>query len=194
MMEYGDRVQRPMVTNGMIWERTDGEENSFESIFHRHYQRIYGLLFRLTGSAAEADDLAQEVFLRLYNRPLAPEREHNLAAWLVRVALNLGYNALRSRRRRTGYETAAGRQTWVEDSPGDPVEEVARIEQQDRVRQTLAALPERQAQLLLLRHSGFSYPEIAAALGVAPGSIGSLLTRAERAFEAQWERVGGPGR
>jgi RNA polymerase sigma-70 factor (ECF subfamily) len=50
----------------------------------------------------------------------------------------------------------------------------------------LRELPARDAQLLILRHSGFAYKEIAAALGVAPGSIGTLLARAEAAFERQW--------
>ena len=65
---------------------------------------------------------------------------------------------------------------------------VIRLEEQAAIRQALVEVPERQRECLLLRHSGYSYAEIAATLGIAVGSVGVLLARAERAFRAQYRR------
>jgi RNA polymerase sigma-70 factor (ECF subfamily) len=113
----------------------------------------------------------------------APQRWDNLGGWLYRVAVRLGYNALRSARRRAQYEIAAGRDALDRDAPPDPAAAAEQAEERARVRAALKRMPERSAQLLILRHSGLSYQEVAAALGLAPGSVGTLLARAEAEFE-----------
>lgn len=156
-------------------------DGSFEEAFAQHYARVYGVLVRLVGDRAEAEDLAVETFWRLWQR--APSRNANLGGWLYRVALRLGYNALRAARRRTHYEETAGRHALEETAPPDPAQAAEQAEERKRVRAVLAQLPPREAQLLILRHSGLSYQEIAAALRLAPGSVGTLLARAEDQFE-----------
>lgn len=164
-----------------------GEESGFEALFLAHYAALYRLLFRIVGTREEAEDLAQEAFLRLSRQRFTPDREHNVRGWLFRVASNLAFNALRSRRRaQTRSETAFGQTDGAGEA--DPVSAAVRDDERVAVRRTLAALPERQAQLLLLRHAGLSYREIAEALGLAPTSIGASLARAEAAFEAAWRR------
>jgi RNA polymerase sigma-70 factor (ECF subfamily) len=166
------------------------DEATFDALFLTHYQPIFRLLYRIAGTREEAEDLAQETFLRLHRSPelwkglqLEP-RGHNVRAWLYRVATNLAYNALRSQQRRTRREDVVIGQTLSAGrSEPDPVEAVEREDERAAVRRTLAALPERQAQLLLMRHSGLSYRELAEALGIAPGSVGTSLVRAEAAFE-----------
>jgi RNA polymerase sigma-70 factor, ECF subfamily len=158
----------------------------YESAFHTYWPRIHALLFRLTGDSDQAEDLALEVFLRLHRQPHLLGPDQNLAAWLHRVAANLGYNALRAVRRRQKYETEAG-QFDLEDSPTlDPAREVERTAERNRVRLTLAAMKPRDAQLLLLRHSGLSYTELAATLQLNPVSVGKLLSRAEKEFEKRY--------
>jgi RNA polymerase sigma-70 factor (ECF subfamily) len=159
-------------------------EAAFEAAFSEHYQRVYGVLFRLVGDRAEAEDLTVETFWRLWQR--APRQADNLAGWLYRVALRLGYNALRAGRRRLKYEIDGGLRALEASPPPDPAEAVESAEERARVRAALRRLPPREAQLLLLRHAGLSYKEVAAALGLAPGSIGSLLSRAEAAFEREY--------
>jgi RNA polymerase sigma-70 factor (ECF subfamily) len=102
-----------------------------------------------------------------------------------RVALNRGYNALRGQRR------AQQRIARLAEPPAqiDPQAELARAEDRALVRAAIAELPERQGQLLLLRYAGLSYGEIAGALDLAPASVGTLLARAERAFEATYVRL-----
>lgn len=164
-----------------------GPDDAFERVFLAMWPRIHATLTRLVGDADEAEDLALEAFWRLYRRP-PRDRESGVGGWLYRVAMNLGLNALRARRRRQGYETLGG-QAWIDESTADSAEVVAADRARaTRVRATLAALPERDGQVLMLRHAGHSYHQIAEALKVAPGSIGTLLARAEAAFEAQWHR------
>lgn len=161
---------------------------SFDALFLEHYDQVYGVLIRLLGNREEAEDLTQETFLRLYRSHLPAEQSHNLSGWLYRVATRLGYNALRARRRRLQHEQALA-QTALAEQAGDPTDlaDVAALsEERQRVRSVLAELPERQAQLLLLRHLGLSYKELAAVLDVAPSSVGTLLARAEQAFEARY--------
>ena len=163
------------------------EETSFEAAFLEHYPRVYGVLFRLVGDRAEAEDLTLETFWKLWRQP--PARAESLGGWLYRVAVRLGYNALRAARRRRRYEESAGRDALVFDAPLDPAHAAERRAQRDRVRAVLSQMPPREAQLLILRHAGLAYKDIAAVLEMAPGSVGALLARAEKKFEQLY----GPG-
>jgi RNA polymerase sigma factor (sigma-70 family) len=171
-------------------------ERDFDELFKSHYEGVYRLLYRIVGTREEAEDLAQETFLRLHNsrhlwdrRHLTDDRQHNIRGWLYRVASNLAYNALRDegRRRRRQEETA--RQTIVIARGEDnPAELAIRTDDRQAVRRALAALSQQQAQILLLRYAGLSYRELAQVLGVAVGSVGTLLARAEIAFERSYLR------
>lgn len=179
--------------NRLLEQIGQGDTQPFELIFEQHYDRVYGLLFRLLGNRAEAEDMAQEVFIKLYRhayeKRFRPQREHNLGAWLYRTATNMGYNALRSRQRRWQRNTLL-----VPDPLGQPGADkvVEQRETQTAVRAALAQLTERQAQLLLLRQMGFSYADCATACDVAPGSVGTLLARAAAAFKAAYATVTAP--
>lgn len=160
-------------------------EVEFEAAFSEHYTRVYGVLFRLLGNRAEAEDLTVEAFWRLWER--APRHRENLGGWLYRVAMRLGYNALRASRRRERYELEAGYEALEVNSSPDPSQSVETLQERRRVREVLSQMKDRDAQLLILRHSGFSYREIAGILGIAPGSVGTLLARAEAEFEQHYE-------
>ncbi len=166
----------------------NGETAAFESIFHSYYPAIFRLLVGLLGSAADADDVAQEVFLKLYRRPLSADRQHNLGAWLYRVATRLGYNALRGQGRRHRREELWEHRRQADAGSG-PEQNALQAETQTEVRQILAQLPFKQAQILFLRHHGLAYKEIAQIVGCKPGSVGTLLARAERAFEARYRET-----
>jgi RNA polymerase sigma-70 factor (ECF subfamily) len=187
----GDNVTA--LSDNLLLERIQqGDIESFEALFSRHYDRVYGLLYRLVGNRAEAEDLAQEVFIKLYKHTAARRglfrlnRQQNIGAWLYRVATNAGYDALKMRKRRWQRDTLL-----LPDPAGAPGAEqtVAALEEQARVRAALARLPKRQAQLLLMRQMEFSYAECAAACEVAPGSVGTLLSRAAAAFRKEYESI-----
>ena len=194
---------RPSIEERDLLERLHkGDELAFARLYEQHWDGVTRLLTRLLGDTDEAGDIAQEVFVQLYRKPPTPLTDAfgeptsggtPLRAWIYRVALNRGYNALRSGRRRRAREEA------VALDPSSPaggdaavLEAANRAEEQDIVRRTLVKLPERHRECLMLRAEGLSYAEIAAALDVAVGSVGTLLARAERAFkEAYTAQRGG---
>ena len=169
---------------------TSTQSPNFEDAFNEHWSRVYEVLFRIVGERTEAEDLALETFWRLYNRPPKYESREKLAGWLYRVATNLGFNALRARKRRSRYEEEAGHLDIETHASPDPAKEAERLEEVQRVRQILSRMKPRNAKLLILRNSGFSYAELAATLGVAPGSIGTMLVRAETEFEKRYRQLG----
>ena len=163
------------------------DEESFEAVFTRYYPLVYRLAYRCTGLSDEADDIAQEVFLRFYRTPPRAASEGERRAWLCRVATNLGLNALRARQRRVSHEEEASSGPAAEEAARlDPEQQAIIREQAALVRSILAGLPERQQTYIILRSAGLSYAEIAQVTGVAAASVGSLLARAEREFRRRF--------
>ena len=186
----------PMTATIDVSDRTlldgirSGDERAFEALFARHYAGVYGVVMRIVGTHEEAEELTQDTFLKLYNRPIATGEESNLRGWLYRVATNAAFNSVRSRRRRLGWlRRFAGRVDRYADD--DPLDHVARRDEADSVRVHLERLPERQRTALVLRSSGLSYAEVAGAIGVSTSSVGTILARAERAFRQSYESTTG---
>jgi len=147
-----------------------------DSVFRRWYPSLFRYLHRLTGDPDTADDIAQESFVRLLRQSL-PEAEAK--PWLFTVATNLVRDGARKATRRERLLAI------YRPSPSSPPPPDARVEQRERidaVRAALAQLKERDRQLLLMREEGFTYEEMARAIDVAPGSVGTLLARALRRF------------
>lgn len=165
--------------------RTNITEAEFDRLFLDSYQKIAAAAYRLIGDPDEADDLAAEAFWKLWQSP--PRSQENLLGWLYRTVINLGYNRLRSSRRRSGYEENAFRLDNNQSSP-NPLEEAQRRQESAEVRAVLRSLPERDVQILILHSSGLTYKEIAAVLNVNSANLGTLLARAEHKFESQYAR------
>jgi RNA polymerase sigma-70 factor, ECF subfamily len=173
-----------------------GSGERFAALFRDRYQELYGLGYRLLGDHGEAEDVVQETFLKLDGHPVLDRPDDEVAAWLRRVCLNTTYNRLRGQRRASARLDRAGRAERADEEAGDggePLLDVLRAEQQRAVRRALATLPERQRACLLLRHAGYTYAEIAAALDLAVGSVGVLLARGERAFRDAYLDDDDPG-
>lgn len=154
-------------------------DDAVTQLFHQQFRSLFRYLDRLCGDADLAADLAQEAFVRLYERGSIPEEP---AGWLVTVATNLFRDRQRSVQRREritiDHESDPTQRTEV----GGADEQLVSDEARDRVRSVLATLPMRDRQLLLLRHNGYSYRELAHMLGIEKASVGTLLLRATRAF------------
>lgn len=172
----------------------EGGTKDFEALFQKHWSQVYGAILRVLGDPDEAEGLSLEVFWRLYRMfqsDTKVSKIRNLRAWLFRSATNTALNELRSRRRRAHYEAQAGTLALAENSVENPGEEAERVEERVRVRAVLAGMKVRDAQLLLLRYTGLSYREVAEALDIAPSSVGTLLARAEKAFEERYRELEG---
>lgn len=163
----------------------------FEQVFLANYTRVVSVLRRIVGDHARAEDLANEVFLRLYRQPMPTDAIENVPGWLYRAATNLGIDALRASARRYRYEEAAARAEIKESVAESALDQSLRLETQERVRAVLAELKPVQARLLLLRASGHSYKELAEMLDLEIGTIGTRLVRAEAAFEERYVELYG---
>ena len=137
---------------------------------------------RVLGSRDEAEDVAQEVFVS-FARSSVPAGQ--APGWLSVAAAHTALNHLRTGRRRTSREEAVHDRHAVAPDVADAV---VTLEERRRVRAAMARLPRRQATALLLRHSGLSYAEVAAALGLSPGSVGTTVRRAESALREELNR------
>jgi RNA polymerase sigma-70 factor (ECF subfamily) len=169
------RVAMPVASEG---------GDALEATFEEHWSAICRTLYALLGDWDEAQDLALEAFWRLHSRP--PRSLTNVGGWLYRVATNLGLNAIRARQRRQRYEEEAGVSWLQRTDPLSPAEETERRETQERVRHVLSRMKQRKAQLLILRYTDHTYAEIADILDIAPGSVGTMLARAEKDFERRY--------
>ena len=147
-----------------------------DALFHRLHPALYRYLYRLTGDADTADDIAQETFVRLLRQSI-PEEE--VRPWLFTVATNLVRDGVRKAGRRQRLLAA---ENFLPSAVPGPDEETDRMERVEAVRRALARIPLRDRQLLLMREEGFTYEEMARAAGVAPGSVGTLLGRALKRF------------
>ena len=121
-----------------------------------------------------------EVLWKFWRTPGAHGEQ--AGGWLYRTAVRTSLNELRRKTRGSRHESLS------DATPGraDPEEVRAAREEQEHVREVLAALDPRQAELLLLRSSGLSYEEVAAALELNPASVGTLLSRAQQAFRKEF--------
>ncbi len=178
---------------GLVLAAQGGDPAAFTAIV-RHYQRpIHRLAYGLTRNASDADDLAQETFVRAWQALARFRVGEPLYPWLSRICVNLAFSLYRRRRRRPEepMETLieAGRQFGVDD---DPSEHAARRERDARLAAAFEELsPDHQAVLVLRAVEDLSYEEIAGTLGIPPGTVMSRLSRARAELKARLARRSG---
>jgi len=148
-----------------------------EAVFRTHYAVLVRHLAYLLGERGAAEDVAQEAFLRYFARP--PREPGDPAPWLRVVATRLALNYLRGERRRRSREAGLH---------GDPAlgPAAAAPPATEGLSAALERLQPRDRLALLLRAAGQSYGDIAPAIGVRPGSVGTILARATRRLKAEY--------
>lgn len=149
----------------------------FDGLYRRLYPSLLRYAYRLLGDADAAEDVVQEAFVRLLSHPEVGEERARL--WLFTVTTNLIRDRGRSSTRRQRLLALVPVGPAPEPLPDEVVERAERV---DAARAALAQLAERDRQMLLMREEGFRYEEIAQAVGVAPGSVGTLIARALKRF------------
>lgn len=161
-----------------------GDAAAYRALSTRYLTRIVRYAARVLGDASEAEDVAQETFLRLWKHAERWQPKAKPSTWLYRVAHNLCVDRLRARR--PGDAEALERQ-----SVGDrPSQLLARKQLAAEVEAALQSLPERQRAAIVLSHyEGLSNPEAAAVLGVGVEAVESLLSRGRRALKQRLQSV-----
>ncbi|HXH48421.1 MAG TPA: sigma-70 family RNA polymerase sigma factor [Terriglobia bacterium] len=177
--EAGLSDAKSLDREGLYWT-----EEAFERFFLDNYARLAGVIFRIVGDYSRAEELTDEAFWRLYRQPYGGNK-FNPSGWVYRTATRLAIDSLRADARRGRYEQEAGA-SLIARSKSDPLEGVLEAERRAQVRKALTFLRPLQAQLLILRASGFKYQELAEILKVKAASVGTRLIRAEAAFRKRY--------
>jgi RNA polymerase sigma-70 factor (ECF subfamily) len=172
------------------WVMTRKPDAAFESLFSAEYATVVAIAYRVLADAHEAEDIAQDVFCQFY-RHHSPDVPW-AGAWLHRAAVHAALNHIRRTKRRARRESQeAMERDRLHAGATVSLDPQTAFEQSERcreVRRALARMPRKSAMVLALRYSGLSYGEVAAALGIGVGQVGTVLRRAEAALRKEMTR------
>jgi RNA polymerase sigma-70 factor (ECF subfamily) len=178
----------------------EGDSSSFERLLGKYRSPVIGYLYRMVQDQGVAEELAQEVFLRVYRARSTYEPAAKFTTWLFRIATHLALNSLRDRR----FER--GRQSLDEVSDGAPaIQLVDRRSNREQelvaeahlleIRQAVAALPEKQrAAVLMHKYQEMDYTQIGAVLGCSTSAVKSILFRAYETLRGRLSHLAVEGR
>ena len=191
-------IQRPVSIEATIQRAAEGDQAAWDTIVKTYWRKVFNVAYRFVGTYEEAEDLTQEIFLKVFRSLGTFDRRANFQTWLISVSRNFCIDRYRSGRRdREVFAREVDASTVQAEAPGPNAH--ARVELQDRVallREALRALspPLRTAVLLRDIHE-LSYQEIAEQLGVAEGTVKSRINRGRaelaKQIEALWAKTEG---
>jgi len=165
---------------------------SFDEAFTLHHRAVFRTARAVVRDAALAEDVTQEVFLRLYRNLNATPGEDLLRAWLLRVTLNVARNTLRGQSRSmvrdNEYHKSTADSGWLTEAPEVDYERKVAIEE---TRRALDKIKEPMRSCLLLKQQGLSYREIATSLSIKETNVGSLVARGRKEFARVYGKIGG---
>ncbi len=172
---------------GLMMRVRRGDPEAFARLVARYWPRVFGRLYRQLGDREEAEDLTQDVFLRLYRYRRRYQPRAKFATWLFHITQNVARNALRSRRRRpclplaavAGADEGPFLEGMLPDKSEAPERPLEREELARRVRTAVSGLADRQRTAVELHQfEDRSYTEVAAEMDMTPKAAKSLLYRA----------------
>jgi RNA polymerase sigma-70 factor (ECF subfamily) len=177
----------------MLRVRAD-EAGAFEELVTRYQRRLVAVMHHLVGNTEEAEDLAQEVFLRVYRSRQKYRPRSRFSTWLFTIANNLALNSLRSRQRKpvvplsttdSGPLGPRPAEQLVHDTSSGPMQKVQKQELAEIIRHAIDQLNERQRMAVVLnKFEDMNYAEIAEVMGLTTKAIKSLLSRARMNLRA----------
>ncbi len=174
----------------MVLERSDrelidacrrGERDAFRALFETYKDKVYSIALRFSGEPAEAMDIAQDTFLKLFSSIRDFRGDSSFDTWIYRLVVN---SCLDHKRRTRRLIPLADELFSTLRAKADSLAEVLRAEMQDRVRSAVDRLsPDLRIAIVLRYTEGLSYDEIAEAMGCSPGTVASRLNRAHKMLE-----------
>lgn len=156
----------------------EGNAEAFEELYRQHAGRLYNLAFRMTGSAEEAEDLLQDVFLHAHRKLGSFRGESSLGTWLYRLGMNQCLDYLRGRHAKMGRATDS-LDAETADEPAAPAPAVPTAISRMDLDRAIAKLPEGCRAVFLLHDvEGFDHGEVASILGISEGTSKSQVHKA----------------
>jgi RNA polymerase sigma factor (sigma-70 family) len=162
------------------------EAIGFDEAFTLHHRAVFATARAILRDAAVAEEVTQDVFLKLYRHQDSAPGGELLRPWLLRVAINESRNAIRTRNRSLTRDTAYEK---TRQEVGDEFEP-DNSQQMEAARRALDKIKEPMRSCLLLRHQGLSYREIAQTLSLKENYVGSLIARARKEFTRTYGKIG----
>jgi len=168
-----------------------GDDFAFEILVNHHQTSILNLIYRFIGDRAQAKDLAQEVFIRVWQAAKTYKPEAKFTTWIYRITANLCFNELKSSRRkkllqflRSDVDHKIQTEEDFPDSSQSPEDLLLAGERSRQITNAIQSLPDNQRiALVLKRYECLSYNEIAQILGCSVSAVESLLVRAKRTLQ-----------
>ena len=180
-----------MDDSGVVTAFLGGEERAFEELVVRYQTRLLNFIYRTVGDRERAEDLVQEVFIRVYRHLHRFDRSKKFSTWVYTIASNLAKNELRNRSRNPLVLFQTVKKNWqdedrpleFEDSSTRPDDMYRKRHLRQVVEDSVAKLPEHHRDVFVLRElEGKSYEEIAEITGCNLGTVKSRLNRARNSF------------
>jgi RNA polymerase sigma-70 factor (ECF subfamily) len=168
-----------------------GDGRAFDALVLKHQKSVLNLVYRYVGDRALAEDLAQEVFLKVYRARASYRPAAKFSTWIFRITVNRCLNEVRSRPRESALPVE---ETVGEPSSGRPEDDLKRAELREAVRRAVDDLPPNQRMAVILsRFHEMPYEEIAEAMNASLESVKSLLFRARANLKERLEKYIRPG-
>ena len=165
---------------------------SFDEAFTLHHRAVFRAAYALVRDSGLAEDVTQEVFLKLYQHIGSLRDEEHVRPWLLRVASNTALNTIRSRGRAGAREEGFAVAATVGGSEPVGIEaDYERRTEIEEARRALAQVKEPMRSCLLLKQQGLSYKEIAQTLNLNEANVGSLIARGRKEFTRVYGKIGG---
>jgi RNA polymerase sigma-70 factor (ECF subfamily) len=190
VQSVGDRL-REVDDSDVVSAFLDGEARAFDELVRRYQNRLLNFVYRTTGDRERAEDLVQEVFVRVYRHIHRFDRSRKFSTWIYTIASNLAKNELRNRSRNPLVLFQTIRRNWEDDDrplqfedPGSRPDDLFRKRQlREVVEEAVQKLPAHHRNVFVLRElEGKSYEEIAEITSTNLGTVKSRLNRARNAF------------
>ena len=170
-----------------IQRAREGDEEEFSRIVGAYQRPVFNLCYRMLGERTQAEDAAQETFLRAFLNLKHYDAERPFATWLLSIASHHCIDRLRRRRLHlASLEELNGAMQFADAAPG-PEKVLAVSEEERELRQSLLQLPRKDRAAVVLRYwHGLSYAEVGETLSLTPSAVKSRLHRARRQLAEQW--------
>lgn len=160
-----------------------GEEEAYRDLIERYKGMVYGIALRMVGDRSEAEEIAQEAFVRVYEKVRQFRGRSKLSTWIYRIAYNLSLERRRTlqRRREVSWEGLPSAESTLADPAPTPEEAAMQSSEEEAVRSAIAGLPERyRVPLVLCYMEGLSLAQAAETVGITEGGMKTRLHRARQ--------------
>jgi RNA polymerase sigma-70 factor (ECF subfamily) len=182
----------PTETDALIERCLSGDQQAWEQIVRQHWRKVFNLAYKFVGRHDEAEDLAQDVFLKIFKALHTFDRRANFQTWLISISRNLcidHYRSVRKERETMAREVDASQLTPPARGRS-PLGELEQLDLRQQIRDALALLPPALREAVVLRDlQEFSYQEIAARLGLPEGTVKSRINRGRLELARQLRRL-----